>query len=212
LIGTPPADSIIRINYLGSEITPIQVILSQGESYGMILDEQIRNSLNRQVLSLLGVQLPLGYISGFLGFQPSFIGGTSVVLMLLLSVFLIDRSYIRVRPVFWFLFVSSYLYYMFGDFFLTGHLFQGDVLFFLTSGGVLFIAYLIVGDLTISPKYGLSQDLFGILSGLLVVIFRIGGIGTYGGLLAVTLVSLFHPLLDKACRPKLFGFARGAQS
>ena len=209
LSGLPPADSLIQVGYLGPEIVPIQAVLAEAKSYGRLLDEELRAILNRNGLSQIGVQLPPGYISSFLGFEPSFIGGTSVALMLILSVFLIGGNYIRVRPVVWFLLVSSFLYYVFGDLFVSGQLFQGDVLFFLTTGGVLFTGYLIIGDLTISPKYGLSQDIFGILTGILVVIFRIGGIGTYGAILSVTLVSLFQPLLDKACRPKQYGLVKG---
>jgi len=95
-----------------------------------------------------------------------------------------------------------------GSFALCAFLAGEDVIWSLLTGGVLFAAFFMATDYTTAPLTGFGKLLFGIGCGVITF-----GIRKYTGLpdsvcIAVIIMNLLTPLLDRCFRTKPFGAER----
>lgn len=74
---------------------------------------------------------------------------------------------------------------------------HGSPLFHLLAGSTLFVAFFIVTEPVSSPKAPLARLLFGVGTGLLVYLIRIGGKYPDGSAFAVLLMNLAVPALER---------------
>lgn len=140
------------------------------------------------------------YADFFVGLRPGCIGETSALLLLLGGVFLIYKRYIT-----WHIPVSviasiALLTWVFGG----EHLFSGNPLLAVLSGGVTLGAFFMATDYVTSPSQKTGQMLFGAGIGALTVLIRLKGGYPEGICYAILLMNPLTPALDQWFRPKRF--------
>ncbi len=78
----------------------------------------------------------------------------------------------------------------------------------LLSGGILFGAVFMLTDYASSPNTRLGTIIFSLGAGLITILIRRYGGMNEGVSFAILLMNLLVPLIDKACRPKPFGYQK----
>ena len=78
----------------------------------------------------------------------------------------------------------------------------------LLSGGILFGAVFMLTDYASSPNTRLGTIIFSFGAGLITILIRRYGGMNEGVSFAILLMNLLVPLIDKACRPKAFGYQK----
>ncbi len=131
----------------------------------------------------------------FVGRIPGSIGEVCKIAILLGLIYLLIRRVISWRiPV-----------VMLASFALCCWAFGGDPLTGLLSGGVLFGAVFMATDYVTSPMTSIGQIIYAAGAGLLVALIRRFGSYPEGVTYAILLMNICTPLLDRACRRKLYG-------
>lgn len=171
-------------------------------------DSLISRFLNEQILLSGGTKLPDGYIDYILGFKLEGIGQTSILLILLVSVFLFARGIISWQIPTGGVLALSGLTAVFSGVNWGSSLFTGDVLFALSSGGFLFILFFMATDPVTTPYTSGGKLLFGVGVGVLVFLFREFSLLPDGSVLAVLIMNMFSPAIIIFTRPKPFGFEK----
>ncbi len=149
----------------------------------------------------------LGYIykNFFLGLRPGCIGETSALLILVAGLYLIYKGYIK-----WYIPVSmigtiALLTWIFGG----DHLFGGNALVAILSGGVMLGAFFMATDYATSPNYKTGQLIYGAGIGALTVLIRLKGGYPEGVCYAILLMNGVTPALDSWFKPKRFAPPKG---
>lgn len=173
-------------------------------------DSFISRFLNEQILLSGGTRLPGGYIDYILGFKLEGIGQTSILLILLVSVFLFARGIISWQIPTGGVLALSVLTGLFSGVNWGGDFFSGDVLFALSSGGFLFILFFMATDPVTTPYTSGGKLIFGVGVGVLVFLFREFSLLPDGSVLAVLIMNMLNPVIIILTRPKPFGFERRA--
>jgi len=140
------------------------------------------------------------YTDFFVGQRPGCIGETSALLLLLGGAFLIYKHYIT-----WHIPVSvivsiGFLTWVFGG----EHLFSGNPLLAVLSGGVILGAFFMATDYVTSPSQKTGQLLFGAGIGALTVLIRLKGGYPEGICYAILLMNPLTPAFDQWFKPKRF--------
>ncbi len=137
----------------------------------------------------------------FIGNQAGGIGAVCGLGLLIGGIYLILRGYIR-----WEIAVSFLV-----GIFVTAFLFNvanpekyAPPMFHLLTGNVMIGAFFLATDDTTSPVNFIPMLIFGLGCGIMVVLIRCVGFYFDGVILAVLLMELLNPLLDKI-RPKAIG-------
>jgi electron transport complex protein RnfD len=156
-------------------------------------------------LASLGRLFPGRYGALFLGNIPGCIGEVSALLLLLGSIYLfvkkiaaweISASYIgSFALMIWFL----------GGRPFGGGLFTGDVLFHLLAGGLMLGALYMATDMVSSPLSRRGMIIYGVGAGFLTFLIRIYGSFPEGVSLAIIIMNMFVPMINRITRPVVFG-------
>jgi electron transport complex protein RnfD len=184
--------------------TPISLFKNQAleavihpEAYAITgFDTSLTNSLNEILFHPLGASLPGGYIDLIVGNHPGAIGEVSTILLLLGTVFLLSKKIIRWEIPAAVIASFSLLTWAFGGIQADGSLFQGDILFSLCSGAVIFVAFFSATDPVTSPMSLPGRAIYGCAIGLCFFLFRASGGGGGGAAFAVIIANCFVPLID----------------
>lgn len=169
------------------------------------LDSQVTRVINNFGGEFLGLRMPEGYADLFLGNVAGTIGGASVALLLLGSVFLLGRTILPTVIPFFFLVSFSLVVFVFGGSPYGGELFAGDLLFHLNTGGAALGAFFIATETVSSPLTGRGMTLYALLAGALAGLFRLYGEGVHGVMLAILVANMLVPLIDRHTMPRRFG-------
>jgi Na+-translocating ferredoxin:NAD+ oxidoreductase subunit D len=78
-------------------------------------------------------------------------------------------------------------------------------IYHLLSGGLLFGAFFMATDWVTSPETSLGLWVYGLATGLIVVIIRVFGGLPEGVMYAILLMNAFTPMINRYTRPKVFG-------
>ncbi|SMF28003.1 electron transport complex protein RnfD [Alteromonadaceae bacterium Bs31] len=144
----------------------------------------------------------------FLGLSAGSMGETSELLILLGAAFLFWRGIIQWHIPVAMLASLTLISFIFN---YSNETSYADFLFHLTSGGVLLGAFFIATDPITSPISNLAKLIFGAGCGLLIYIIR-----TWGGFpeavaFSVLFMNSFAPLIDRYCRPRVYGRLPGGK-
>ena len=82
---------------------------------------------------------------------------------------------------------------------------SGDVLFHLFTGGLILGAFYMATDMVTSPISGKGMIVYGIGAGFLTFLIRSYGSFPEGVSLAIILMNIFVPLIDRFTRTVPFG-------
>lgn len=191
----------------GGATGPVDYLRSLGYP-GTAVDSTASSWLNEVLLNPLGIDLPGGYLDAFIGNIPGSIGEVSALLLLLGSVFLVAREIVRWEIPAAYFTVFAVLVWMFGGVQYGAGLFAGDVLFHIFTGGFMLGLFYMSSDMASSPMTSLGLFIYGAGAGFLTFLIRIYGSFPEGVSLAILLMNVFVPLIDRYTKSRRFGVSR----
>ena len=138
----------------------------------------------------------------FLGTVGGSVGETSALLLLIGSIYLFIKRYIK-----WQIPVSIFVtVFILGEIFhLINPVKYPGPIFHLLSGGLMIGALYMATDMVTSPLTGKGCVIFGAGIGFLVVIIRLFGGLPEGVMYSILFMNAFVPLINRVTRPRIFG-------
>lgn len=136
-----------------------------------------------------------------LGTTGGSVGETSAIVILVCGAYLAWKGYLNWRSpvsILVTVFVASQLL----------HLFNGkypDGLFMVFSGGLMLGAVYMATDMVTVPTTNKGRWVFGVCTGLIVVIIRVFGGLPEGVMYAILIMNAFTPFINRATQPVVFG-------
>jgi len=211
----PVVDGLSSATYLGIVKTGVTeatgptggplALLDQAGFPHSALDGTVTGWLNATILEPLGITLPAGYVDPFVGNIPGSIGEVSALLLLLGSIYLFARKIITWEvPAAYFL-SFGVLTWMFGGTIHGEGVFTGDVLFHVLTGGFILAIFFMATDTVTSPMTRNGLIIYGLGAGFLTFLIRTFGSFPEGASLAIILMNVFVPLINRLTRPTRFG-------
>ncbi len=146
-----------------------------------------------------------GYWDLFVGRIPGCIGEVSALLLLIGGIFLIIVKIVNWEiPVFY---IGSFalLTWIFGGLGFGNGFFSGDVLFHLLTGGLMLGAIFMATDMVTSPITRKGMIIYAIGCGFLTFLIRLYGSFPEGVSLAIILMNIFVPMINRLTQPVKFG-------
>ncbi|MDQ7794252.1 MAG: RnfABCDGE type electron transport complex subunit D [bacterium] len=144
--------------------------------------------LKRGLLDVSYGQLLVAYPGGALG-------ETSAIALLAGGLYLVYRKHICWR-------VPAA---MIGSVVVFSALFGSDPFYHVLTGGLLLGAFFMATDWVTSPITDRGKILFGVLIGLLVVVFRVFLASTESVVFSILIMNAFVPVIDRVTRRRKFG-------
>jgi len=142
------------------------------------------------------------YFDLFMGNIGGCIGETSALLIIIGGIYILIKKYADWRiPV-------SYLGTVFvlgGIFWLINPAEYPDPVFHLFSGGLMLGAFFMATDMVTSPVTPKGAWIFGIGTGIVLLIIRLFGGLPEGVMYSILFMNAFVPLINRYTRPKIFG-------
>ncbi len=144
----------------------------------------------------------------FIGAVPGSIGEVSALLLILGGVYLLYKRIITWEIPVSFLVSFALLIWIFEGTLFSRGLFSGSVGFHLFSGGLILGAIFMATDMVTSPVTGRGMIIYGIGAGFLTFLIRLYGSLPEGVSLAIILMNIFVPIIDRYVQPKPYGFKK----
>ncbi|MBN1525580.1 MAG: RnfABCDGE type electron transport complex subunit D [Spirochaetales bacterium] len=155
--------------------------------------------------SVLNIDIGRGYIDLFVGNVAGSIGEVSALLLLAGALFLFIKKIISWHIPAAYLGTFAFLTWLLGGFQFSLGLFQGDVLFHLFAGGLMLGVFFMATDYVTTPLTPKGMLIFGAGAGLLTFLIRFYGGLPEGVSLAIIIMNMCVPLIDRFTKPKIFG-------
>ena len=169
------------------------------------LDGALRPFLNKTVFSLIGAELPEGYVDLFASRFPGIIADRGIFALLLGTVIItasqVNRAWIPAV----YLGVFGFLVRSIGGLPYGTGLWTGDVLYKLCTGGTLVAAFLLAADPATAAKSNKGIFLAVAVSGGIAFVFRCFGDDPYGAILTTVIVNAMLPLVRVLESWRLYG-------
>ncbi len=145
------------------------------------------------------------YMDLFIGRIPGCIGEVSALLLLAGGIFLIILKIVDWEIPVFYIGSFSILTWIFGGLgFGTGY-FTGDVLFHLFTGGLMLGALFMATDMVTSPVTRKGMIIYAVGCGFLTFLIRLYGSFPEGVSLAIILMNIFVPFINRSTQPVKFG-------
>lgn len=152
------------------------------------------------------------YFDLFIGRVGGSIGEISALLLLVGAIFLIIKKIIRWEIYLTYIVSFALLIWVFGGTRFNSGLFAGDVLFHLLTGGLVLGAFFMATDMVTSPLTSRGMIIYGIGCGFFTFLFRIYGANPEGVSLAIIVMNIIVPLINRYTKPTLFGHVKKGKS
>jgi Na+-translocating ferredoxin:NAD+ oxidoreductase subunit D len=170
-----------------------------------VTDGNVTSWLNENVLEGLGITLPGGYIDPLLGNIPGCIGEVSALLLMVGAVYLFAKRIITWEiPASYFLSFAVLTWIFGGRVYGTGF-FTGDVLFHILAGGFMLGIFFMATDMVTSPMTTKGMLIYGAGAGVLTFLIRFYGSFPEGVSLAILLMNIAAPIIDRYVKPTIYG-------
>lgn len=153
----------------------------------------------------LGIGLSPYTVDAFFGNMAGCIGEVSAFLLILGAVYLFIKKILTWHTPVSFLATFSILAWMFGGFRNGLGLFQGDFVLQVFSGGMILGAFFMATDMVTSPTTSKGMVLFGVGIGFFTFLFRYFASLPEAVSLAIILMNIFVPTIERYILPKRFG-------
>lgn len=170
----------------------------RGAAYPLsAIDSAVSGFLNDSIFGRLGARLPDGYIDLVIGLKPGAIGESALIAILAGSVVLVSLR--LVKPLIPLSILASFaiLVRVFGTGLPGEALFGGDVLFALSGGSLLLVAFYMATDPVCSPVGKMSGLVYGTAIGVLGFVFRRWGAYPEGIAYSVLIMNVLTPSIEK---------------
>lgn len=184
--------------------TPMEFLSRHGYPRSLT-DSFITDWLNARVLEPLGISMPQGYVDIFLGFIPGSIGEVSALLLLAGTIYLLGKRIIAPEIPAAYFGVFSLMVWIFGGLRFGGELFSGDILFQLFTGGLMLGVFYMATDVVTSPLTRKGRIIYGCGAGMLTYLIRFYGSFPEGVSLAIIMMNIFVPIINRITGPLRFG-------
>ena len=188
------------IDFNGTVSGPAQFLTQQGYPQTP-MDGKVIDWIN----GTSGTHLSGGYYDLFMGNIPGSIGEVSAFLLLIGTIYLFARKIITWEVPVSYLATFGILVWSLGGRRYGMPLFTGDVLFNLLSGGIILGAFYMATDMVTSPLTRKGMIIFGAGTGFLTFLIRFYGSFPEGVSLAIILMNISVPLIDKYSKTRRFG-------
>lgn len=149
--------------------------------------------------------LDVSYSDLFLGITGGSIGEVSALFLLIGALFLIIKKIIRWEIYATYLASFAFLIWAFDGTRFGSGLFSGDVIFHLLSGGLILGVFFMATDMVTSPLTSKGMIIYGVGCGFFTFLFRIFGANPEGVSLAIIVMNIVVPLINRYTKPRLFG-------
>ena len=214
----PATDAVSSASYLG--IVKTGVTESTGPTGGPLAilersgyphtatDLSVTTWINEHLLGPIGIQLPSGYVDPFLGNISGCIGEVSAALLLLGTIYLFAKKIITWEIPTAYFGTFALLTWAFGGFVHGSGAWTGDVLFHVLTGGFILGAFYMATDMVTSPMTRTGVLIYGAGAGFLTFVIRTYGSFPEGVSLAIILMNVFVPLINRFTQPRRFGVSR----
>ncbi|MBO5651027.1 MAG: RnfABCDGE type electron transport complex subunit D [Selenomonas sp.] len=158
------------------------------------------------LIATFGSQSDL-YWNLFIGTRNGSLGETSTLLLLLGGLYLIWKGYVNWQVPVTMIATVAVLTWIFGP----AGLFTGDPVFHVMAGGLMLGAFFMATDMVTIPMTIKGQLIFAVGAGALTVLIRLVGGYPEGVCYSLLLMYAVTPLIDRFCKPRIFG-AGGANN
>lgn len=153
----------------------------------------------------VGIGLSPYTIDAFTGNVGGCIGEVSALLLILGAVYLFIKKIITWQIPVMFLGTFSLLAWVFGGVRNGLGLFQGDFVLQVFTGGMMLGAFFMATDMVTSPTTGKGMIIFGAGIGFFTFLLRYFGSLPESVSLAIILMNIFSPTIERFILPKRFG-------
>lgn len=188
------------LGYSGGASGPAEFLTSNGYAH-TLFDERTTGWLREHLFH----NMQDGYIDLFVGNVPGSIGEVSALFLLLGTVYLFARKIITWHVPVSYIASFGILTWILGGLRWGAGFFHGDVVFHLFSGGLILGAFYMATDMVTSPLTGKGMIIFGVGIGIFTFLIRFFGSFPEGVSLAILLMNIFVPLINRLTGPKRFG-------
>ena len=147
-------------------------------------------------------------VDEFLGFASGCIGEVSALLLLVGGLFLIFKKVISWRIPVSYILSYALLQWVFGGVRGGNGLCCGEVLLPILSGGLMLGAFFMATDWVTTPTTPKGEIIFATGCGLFTFIIRCFGSLAEGVSLAILLMNMVSPTIDRFCKAKKFGYVK----
>ncbi|MBR1695123.1 MAG: RnfABCDGE type electron transport complex subunit D [Selenomonas sp.] len=158
------------------------------------------------LIATFGSQSDL-YWNLFIGTRNGSLGETSTLLLLLGGLYLIWKGYVNWQVPVTMIATVAILTWIFGP----AGLFTGDPVFHVMAGGLMLGAFFMATDMVTIPMTIKGQLIIAVGAGALTVLIRLVGGYPEGVCYSLLLMNAVTPLIDRFCKPRIFG-AGGANN
>ncbi|WP_026294993.1 RnfABCDGE type electron transport complex subunit D [Sediminispirochaeta bajacaliforniensis] len=148
------------------------------------------------------------YADLFTGNVGGCIGEVSALLLIIGALYLFAKKIITWQIPVAYLGSFALLVWIFGGNRYGTGAFSGDVLFHLFSGGIMLGALYMATDMVTSPLTGKGMIIYGVGIGFLTFLIRFYGSFPEGVSLAIILMNIFVPMINRYNKPHRFGVER----
>ena len=191
------------VNYSGTAAGPMQLLGEMGYVRST-LDVRWTEGVN-ETFGGAGGGLRGGYFDLFVGNAPGCIGEVSAALLLVGAIFLLAKKIIR-----WHIPVAYFgtfllLVFCFGGYRFGSGFGSGNVLFHALSGGLVLGVFFMATDMVTSPLTGRGMLIYGAGAGFLTFLIRLFGSFPEGVSLAILVMNVFVPIIDRFVKMNRFG-------
>ncbi len=193
-------------SYSGPATGPMQFLSEAGYPH-TAFDGRVTEFL-RRILEPLGAKIEPGYGDLFFGNIPGCIGEVSAFLLLLGAIYLFARKIITWHVPVAYLATFGLLVWIFGGTRYDAGAFSGNVVFHLFAGGLILGAFYMATDMVTSPLSAKGLIIFGVGCGFFTFLIRFFGSFPEGVSLAIILMNIFVPLINRYTGPKRFGVSK----
>ena len=206
-----------QVDALGSATMLTEMKLSIGEgavtgltSAGVLAENgypftNFAGSVSAWFQNTLAIGLSPYTVDAFFGNIAGCIGEVSAFLLILGAIYLFIKKIITWQTPISFLATFSVLAWMFGGFRNGLGFLQGDFVLQLFSGGMMLGAFFMATDMVTSPTTSKGMIIFGAGIGFFTFLFRYFGSLPEAVSLAIILMNIFVPTIERYILPKRFG-------
>lgn len=188
------------MNYSGGASGPAD-FLARNNFARTLFDERTTGWFREHLFA----DMEYGYADLFVGNVGGCIGEVSALFLLIGTIYLFARKIITWHiPVSYIVSFGLFTWIFGGTRFGAGF-FQGDVVFHIFAGGLILGAFYMATDMVTSPLTGRGMIIFGIGAGVFTFLIRFFGSFPEGVSLAIILMNIFVPLINRLTGPKKFG-------
>ena len=208
----PTVDSVSTASPLGAVKVALTDISAPVSSAVEILEQagysasNFSQNLSTWFSDTLSVSISAITLDSFFGIIPGCIGEVSALFLILGGIYLLAKKVITWHIPLAYIGSFTILTWIFGGLRFGQGLFQGSILFNLFTGGLMLGAFFMATDMVTTPTTTKGMLIFGFGAGFLTFLFRIYGSLPEGVSLAIILMNIFTPMIDRYVRPKKFGF------